>query len=279
MRCDANVSLSGGAKVEIKNISSFKEVAKAISYEVLRQRTFSHGGREGSTETRHWDERRSITIALRAKEEEQDYRYFPEPDLTPIRLTDEHIARIKAEMPELPERRAERYVREYKIPRQVAGELAKRRLLADFFDESSRIYSNRTELANWIGGELRAHLERLEAEGKILPFSPRDFIEFLRLVEGGTITKVQAREVLKDMVKTGNSARSIADAKGLIALRDEHVVQRAVDKLVSNEPELFEKALSDSKAFNYLVGRVLKEEPKADPKSIARVLASKLKKR
>ncbi len=278
MRCDANVSLRGGPRVEIKNISSFREVAKALGYEILRQKTFGHGRNKGSTETRHWDERRSITIAVRTKEEEQDYRYFPEPDLPPLRLTKQNIEMIKSEMPELRQPRAERYAHDYKIPRRAARELAKSEVLANFFNESVRIYANSTELANWITSELRAQLERAEAKGKSLPFSPRDFVELLKLVQVGTITRVQAREVLKEMVKTGSSPRSIVDVRGLTAVRDESLLERAVDKVISEEPELFGKAGRDSKVFNYLVGRVLKEEPKAEPKSIAKRLAFRLKK-
>lgn len=278
MRCDANVSLWGGPRVEIKNISSFSEVAKALSYEMLRQKTFSQGSNEGATETRHWDERRSITIAVRTKEKEEDYRYFPEPDLPQLHLTRENIERIRSEMPELQQPRAERYVDDYKIPRRAASELAKSEVLANFFDESARMYADSTGLANWIAGELRAQLERPEAKGKSLPFSPRDFVELLKLVQGGTITRIQARGVLKEMVKTGSSARSIVDARGLSAVRDERLLERAVEKVLSEEEPLLEKAGSDSKVFNYLIGRVLKEEPKAEPKTIAKLLALRIKK-
>lgn len=278
MRCDANVSLSGGPRVEIKNISSFKEVAKALSYEILRQKTFSQGSNEGTTETRHWDERRSITMAVRKKEKEEDYRYFPEPDLPPLQLTRENIERIRSEMPELQQQKAERYVEDYKIPRRAASELAKREVLANLFEESAKMYADSTGLANWIAGDLRAQLERPEAKGKSLPFTPRDFVELLKLVKGGTITRVQAKEVLNEMVKTGSSAQSIVDAKGLSAVRDERQIERALRKVLSEEEALLEKAGSDSKVFNYLIGRVLKIEPKAEPKTIAKLLALRLKK-
>src|SRR5271155_1142440 len=121
MRCDANISLAGGARVEVKNISSFKEVEKALNYEILRQRTFSGNA---TSETRHWDERRSITIALRSKEEEQDYRYFPEPDLRPIVLSPKAIAQVNKAMPEVADARAARYVKEFGLSPQLAKELA-----------------------------------------------------------------------------------------------------------------------------------------------------------
>jgi aspartyl-tRNA(Asn)/glutamyl-tRNA(Gln) amidotransferase subunit B len=134
MRCDANVSLGGEGRVEIKNISSFREVEKALSYEILRQETFAGDAVRSGSETRHWDERRSITISLRVKEEEQDYRYFPEPDLVPITLGKRDVERIRTAMPELPESKAARYVKQLGLQPQVAMELAGNRELSRFFE-------------------------------------------------------------------------------------------------------------------------------------------------
>ena len=151
MRCDANISLAGGARVEVKNISSFKEVEKALNYEILRQRTFSGNA---TSETRHWDERRSITIALRSKEEEQDYRYFPEPDLRPIVLPPETIAKIRSAMPEVADAKAARYAKEFGLSPQLAKELAANKELSAFFDRCAKLYDGYQEMAGLIVGEL-----------------------------------------------------------------------------------------------------------------------------
>jgi aspartyl-tRNA(Asn)/glutamyl-tRNA(Gln) amidotransferase subunit B len=275
MRCDANISLGHGERVEIKNISSFREVAKALSYEILRQRTFSNEV-SGKSETRHWDERRSITISLRTKEEEQDYRYFPEPDIPAIFLTSSDIKKIEAKMPELPELRAQRFIKEYRIPVQTAMELVKNEEVASFFESCAKMSSDPAKIANWILGDIRAQVDHFHDEGKSLALTPQSFIELLDLVDAGRITKVQARDVLKLMVKTGRSPSAIVRSKGL-GILDERDVYRAVDKIIATKREVFEQAKREKKAFNYLIGQVLREEPKAEPKLIAKAIAMKLK--
>ena len=180
MRCDANISLAGGARVEVKNISSFKEVEKALNYEILRQRTFSGNA---TSETRHWDERRSITIALRSKEEEQDYRYFPEPDLQPIVLDAGQIAAVRKSMPEVAQAKAARYERDFGLAPQLAKELAANAEMASFFDESASLHDGYQELASLIVGELSGR-----RQGREHRISADEFVGLVKMVESNTIT-------------------------------------------------------------------------------------------
>ncbi len=274
MRCDANVSIGGGGRVEIKNISSFKEVEKALSYEILRQETFGGRASQSGGETRHWDERRSITISLRHKEEEQDYRYFPEPDLVPIVFGKEDIERLRKAMPEVPESRAARYVGELGLQPQVAMELAGNLELARFFEACVSIAAKPVELANSVMGDLAPYV----TDGKI-PISPEDFSELFSLVQGKRITRSQAREVLRDAVTTRRSPRAIVESRGVSAVTDRSAIERVVDRVLAQRPELAEEARSDQKVFSYLIGQVLKEESKAEPRLVARAISERLRKR
>ncbi len=270
MRCDANVSLVGGARVEIKNISSFKEVEKALNYEILRQGKFSGGT---TSETRHWDERRSITIALRSKEEEQDYRYFPEPDLPAIVLEPGEIERIRGATPEAADAKASRFASEYGMTLQLAKELAASRALSSFFEECARLGSGRGEVASFI-------LAEMGRESQISPsmVSPAQFVDLMRMVEAKSITRAQAKEVLGEMARTGESVKEIVKTRRFSAISDEEAIGRIVEKVISGMPEMAAKARADPKVLGYLVGQVRKEEPSAVPSVVARVLAQKIKK-
>ena len=274
MRCDANVSLGGRGRIEIKNISSFREVEKALSYEILRQQAFvGDAGRSGS-ETRHWDERRSITISLRVKEEEQDYRYFPEPDLVPIMLGKSDIERISRSMPELPDTRTARYIKELGLKPQVAMELARNLKLTRFFEECLEIGAKPVELANSVISDIAPHM----TDGKI-PISAADFSELVSFIDDKRITRAQAREVLREAVATRASPRKIVESRGLSAVTDESAIEKIVDRVLALRPELAEEARSNQKVFSYIIGQVLKEESKAEPKLIAKAISKRLRKR
>jgi aspartyl-tRNA(Asn)/glutamyl-tRNA(Gln) amidotransferase subunit B len=268
MRCDANISLAGGARVEVKNISSFKEVEKALNYEILRQRTFSGNA---SSETRHWDERRSITIALRSKEEEQDYRYFPEPDLGPILLDASAIAAVRGAMPEVADARASRYAKDFGLSRQLAKELSANKELSEFFEKCAKLDKGYQEMAGLIVGELSGGpLPRAGA----LP--PEEFVALVKLVESSAITRAQAKEALREALRTGGRVGEVVKQRNLSAVVDERAIAALIERVVSARPEALEEARSDKKSFSYLVGQVLKEEPKAQPGVVAKMLAKRL---
>jgi len=268
MRCDANISLAGGARVEVKNISSFKEVEKALNYEILRQRTFSGNA---SSETRHWDERRSITIALRSKEEEQDYRYFPEPDLRPIVLEPAAIASVQRAMPEVVDARASRYANEFGLSKQLAKELAANKDLSAFFEECAKLGQGHQEMAGLIVGELSAR--PLPAAGAL---PPEDFPALVKMIETSAITRAQAKEALREGLRTGHRVVDVVKQKNLSAVVDERAIAALIDRVVAARPGALEEARGDKKSFSYLVGQVLKEEPKAQPGVVAKLLAQRL---
>jgi aspartyl-tRNA(Asn)/glutamyl-tRNA(Gln) amidotransferase subunit B len=270
MRCDANISLAGGARVEVKNISSFKEVEKALNYEILRQRTFSGNA---TSETRHWDERRSITIALRSKEEEQDYRYFPEPDLRAIVLEPDAIAGVRKAMPEVADTRASRYAK-FGLSPQLAKELAANRELATFFDECAKLHDGYQEMAGLIVGELSGG-----AIAGPRAMTPEEFVGLVRMVESSSITRAQAKEAIRESLRTGKPVRQVVQLRNLSAVVDETAIAVIIERVAAARPEAVVEARSDKKAFNYMVGQVLKEEPKAQPAVVAKLLAQRLRRK
>ncbi|HUH99762.1 MAG TPA: Asp-tRNA(Asn)/Glu-tRNA(Gln) amidotransferase GatCAB subunit B, partial [Nitrososphaerales archaeon] len=269
MRCDANISLAGGARVEVKNISSFKEVEKALNYEILRQKTFSGNA---TSETRHWDERRSITIALRSKEEEQDYRYFPEPDLPPIVLEPGEIEAVRRAMPEVADARASRYSKDLGLPPQLAKELAASKELSTFFDQCSKLSMNYQEMAGLIVGELSGGA--ITAGPKV---TPEAFVELVKMVESNSITRPQAKEALREALRQGKAPVDIVKSRQFSAVIDEKAIAAVIDRVASSRPEALSDARSDKKAFSYFVGQVLKEEPKAQPSVVAKLLSQRLR--
>jgi aspartyl-tRNA(Asn)/glutamyl-tRNA(Gln) amidotransferase subunit B len=275
MRCDANVSVSGGGRVEVKNISSFKEVEKALNYEILRQSTFSGTEANAVGETRHWDERRSITISLRLKEGEQDYRYFPEPDIPIVTLRADYVAMVRKGTPEVPEARAERYVKEYGLAMQIATELSRDAALSRYFEETSALNKRGPEVANWVMGDSRERIQKMLAGGG-KAVSAQSLAELLGMVETRKVTRAQARDIFRDMLATGRSPTEIAGKTDVGVVSDEQAIAELVDKVLK-ETAVAEEAKSDSKAFNYLVGQVLRAERKADPKVVAKMIRKKLR--
>ncbi len=269
MRCDANISLAGGARVEVKNISSFKEVEKALNYEILRQRTFSGNA---TSETRHWDERRSITIALRSKEEEQDYRYFPEPDLGPIVLGASAVAAVRKGMPEVAGAKAARYVKDFGLSPQLARELAARNDLSSFFEECAKLDSAYQEMAGLIVGELEGGAVAGERA-----ISPQDFVALVRKVASNSITRAQAKEALREALRTGKRVGEVVQQKNLSAVVDEKAIGAVIEGVLLARPGALDEARNDKKAFSYLVGQVLEDEPRAQPGVVAKLLAQKIR--
>ncbi|MDA4113466.1 MAG: Asp-tRNA(Asn)/Glu-tRNA(Gln) amidotransferase subunit GatB [Thaumarchaeota archaeon] len=272
MRCDANISVAGGeARVEVKNISSFREVEKALNYEILRQGTFSGTGGLAVSETRHWDERRSITISLRLKEGEQDYRYFPEPDIPAVILSQGYLEQVRSATPEVPEARAERYVRELNLAPQTAEELSRDEGLSLFFEETVRSFKKGPEIANWLLGEVPEQT-RPKLTGEERSVTPQGLSELLAMLDSGRVTRPQAKEIFKQMTATGNRPSELkgSETEGVVA--DEGAIEKVVSRLIG-EGEVAREAKRNPKAFNYLVGQVLRLEPRADPKVVAKTIA------
>jgi len=277
MRCDANISLAGGKRVEVKNISSFKEVERALKYEVTRQRSLLARGRSVAMETRHWDEVKRVTISLRAKEEEHDYRYFPEPDLVPIVVSSEYVGKVEAAMPELPDARCERFLSKYGIPSYDATVLTSDKALADFFEECVKLGGDAKKVSNWIMTDFLRWLHEEDLEVPASRVTPQHLVEMIALIEDGTISGKLGKSVLRAMMKTGKSAKEIVEVEGLARIASEREIGELVDKVVEGNPKAVKDAFADEKAMHFLIGQVMKlSRGKADPTLANKVMREKL---
>jgi aspartyl-tRNA(Asn)/glutamyl-tRNA(Gln) amidotransferase subunit B len=277
MRCDANISLTGGTRVEVKNISSFKEVERALGFEIMRQKNLVKKGLAVKLETRHWDETRRVTISLRTKEEEHDYRYFPEPDLVPIVITEDFIENVKVKMPELPEARIQRLVESYSLPRYDAEVLVSDKVLADFFEVAVKLIDRPKDISNWMMGDLLRNLNENNLELTETKLSPEHLVEMIKLIEEGVISGKIGKRVLPEMVSTGKHPSQIIEEKGLVKISSQDVLRNVVEKVFSNNPKCVEDALMDENAVNFLVGQLMRAtKGKADPQLANQMIQEKL---
>ena len=278
MRCDANISIQGGTRVEVKNISSFKEVERALNFEITRQRNLLRTGHRIGQETRHWDEARRVTISLRVKEEEEDYRYFPEADLVPLSISEEEIERKKASMPELPEGHMNRLITQYDISKQNAMTLTDNKALAEFFEEGATNYNHPDLLGNWIVGDLLSYLYEMDIELKDAKLKPGDLVRMLELIDDGTISGKIGKELLKEMLITGKSPDDIINQKEMRRISDREYLNKLTDEIFTSNPQAVKDAINDPKAVRYLVGQLMKKTGgKADPQLANSLVNKKLK--
>jgi len=274
MRCDANISIEGGRRVEVKNISSFKEVERALGFELTRQSTLSKGGLRVRRETRHWDEVRRITVSLRVKEEEEDYRYFPEPDLVPVEITDELIEDVKKEMPELPEERMRRLVEEYGISSRMAEVLTSKKALADFFEEAAKEGVGR-RVASLLG-EVLAYMNREGLEIQDLDLNPREFGALSKLVEEGRVSERMAKGIIRKALASKRPLMELV--KGVKEqISDEDTIKMLVEEVVKENRKAVKDAMKNEKAKNFLMGEIMKRSRgRADPRLARLLLERKL---
>ena len=277
MRCDANISLAGGTRVEVKNISSFKEVERALTFEIIRQKDLLEKGLAVERETRHWDEARRITITLRTKEEEHDYRYFPEPDLVPIVITKDFIEEVKARMPELPEARIRRFTATYGLPRYDSGVLVADKALADFFERCVKLYNKPKEISNWMMSDLLRYLHENDLELSESKITPEHLVEMIKLIDEGVISGKIAKRILPEVILTGRRPWQIVEQEGLMKIASREVLEKTADKVFTENPKAVEDALVNEKAIHFLVGQIMKEtKGKADPELANQVIRERL---
>jgi aspartyl-tRNA(Asn)/glutamyl-tRNA(Gln) amidotransferase subunit B len=265
MRCDANISLRDakyntlGTKVEIKNMNSFKAVKKALQFEVNRQKTLLTEGIEIIQETRHWDEAKNVTVSMRSKEEAHDYRYFPEPDLLPLKLDLKMINEIKRNLPELPEVRRERFINNYQIPKYDAEILTSTKALGDFYEKAASLYSNSKALSNWIMGELIHYLNENKVGIEDSPISPEKLVGMLKLMDDGIVSGKMAKSIFEKMFKTGKDASIIVKESGIAQITDKNELFRVIDRVIKENPGSVEDFNEGKeKALHYLVGQVMR---------------------
>jgi aspartyl-tRNA(Asn)/glutamyl-tRNA(Gln) amidotransferase subunit B len=278
MRCDANISIKEGARVEIKNISSFKEVERALNYEILRQMNLISKGEKVLRETRHWDEIRKVTISLREKEEEYDYRYFPEPDILPIHITQELIESIRLKMPELPDERAERFIKLYGIPQYDANILVSQKALADFFEECVKLFNEPKTISNWIISDLLGILNNRGLEIQETKITPIAMVEMLKMIKDGIISGKIGKIILPEIVETGKMPSQIVKEKNMIRISDEDFIRKIVEEVFIENEKAVKDALINENAINFLIGQVMKKtKGKGDPKLVNEIVRNKIK--
>jgi aspartyl-tRNA(Asn)/glutamyl-tRNA(Gln) amidotransferase subunit B len=283
-RCDANISLRPagaagyGTRTEIKNMNSFKNVEKALEFEIRRQRAALEDGAEIIQETRLWDAGRGLTLSMRGKEESHDYRYFPDPDLIPLEVSDGWIESVRRELPELPEAKRQRFVRQYELPEYDARILTSSKSLASYFEEIVRLHPSPKTVSNWIMVELLRELKRdnREIEDCLIP-APH-LAALLNLMEKGVISGKIAKTVFEDMYRTGKTPQAIVEEKGLTQVTDAGQIEAAVEEVLQTQLEkVADYKAGKTKLFGFFVGEVMKRtKGKANPKLVNELLKQKL---
>jgi len=283
-RCDANVSLrprgetAFGTRTELKNMNSFRNVQRALEYEIKRQQYLLESGGVVIQETRLWDDTQGVTHSMRSKEEAHDYRYFPDPDLVPIAIGERWIDEIRTSLPELPPEKRERFIRDYQIPAYDAGVLTAIRALADYYEEVVRLSGKPKIAANWVMGDLLRFLNEDRRDIRDCPLHPAQLAEMIRLIEDGTISGKMAKDIIEDMYKTGETPRAIIEMKGLVQITDEGALTATIQEVMEANPtQLAQYRGGKEKLFGFFVGQVMKAtQGKANPQLINDILKKML---
>jgi aspartyl-tRNA(Asn)/glutamyl-tRNA(Gln) amidotransferase subunit B len=283
-RCDANVSIRPqgaaqfGTKVEIKNMNSFRAVERAIEYEIKRQAEVLDGGGHLVQETRLWDADREVTRSMRSKEYADDYRYFPEPDLLPLVVSEEWIEETRRGLPELPDARRQRFVQEYGLPAYDAEVLTLRKDVADYYEAAVRRYRNPKALSNWVMGDVLRIIRERKLDNALVihdwPVPPERLAAMVELIDSGEISGKIAKSVFDEMVSTGKAPVQIVAEQGLTQVSDESAILSAVDAvLTANADKVAQYRGGKDKLFGFFVGQVMKAtQGKANPQKVNELL-------
>jgi aspartyl-tRNA(Asn)/glutamyl-tRNA(Gln) amidotransferase subunit B len=287
-RCDANVSIRRpgatelGTKVEIKNMNSFRNVERAIEFELKRQAQALDEGARLVQETRLWDPDREVTRSMRSKESAHDYRYFPEPDLLPLLVSDEWIEEVRRGLPELPDARRARFARDYALPEYDADVLTMRKDVADYYEEAVRHHKNPKALSNWVMGDILRIIRERKLDNALVihdwPVPPERLAAMVELIDSGEISGKIAKSVFEEMVNTGKTPVQIVDEQGLKQISDEGPIIAAVEQVIAANPEkVAEYRSGKDKLFGFFVGQAMKAtQGKANPQKLNELLRAKL---
>ena len=284
LRCDVNLSVRPagstemGTRTEMKNINSFKAIARAIAYEARRQIELIEEGKRVVQETRRWDENKDATFSMRSKENAQDYRYFPEPDIPPMEITDEYLDSARQELPEMALEKKRRYVAQFGLPEYDAGMITGQKALADFFEAAVALGGAPKELANWIMGEVLRTLKEKALEAKQMPLSPATLVKLLELVRQGKINRNTAVEVFAAIWDTDGDPEAYVQEHGLEQVSDAGLVESVVEQVFADNPKsIADYQAGKQKAFGFLVGQTMRQlKGKADPKVVNQIIREKL---
>ncbi|HEY9852333.1 MAG TPA: Asp-tRNA(Asn)/Glu-tRNA(Gln) amidotransferase subunit GatB [Leptolyngbyaceae cyanobacterium] len=285
LRCDVNISVRPvgeskfGTKVEIKNMNSFSAIQRAIEYEIDRQIAALEAGERIIQETRLWEEGSQRTISMRTKEGSSDYRYFPEPDLTPIEVSSAQLEKWKSELPELPAEKRHRYEKELALSAYDARVLTDDRTVAEFFEATVAAGGNSKQAANWVMGDITAYLNNEKLTISQIALKPDTLAELLSLIESGTISGKIAKEILPQLLTKGGSAKELVEKKGLTQISDPKALESTIDEILAANPkELEQYRNGKTKLLGFFVGQVMKKTSgRADPQLTNQLLAQKLK--
>jgi aspartyl-tRNA(Asn)/glutamyl-tRNA(Gln) amidotransferase subunit B len=285
LRCDVNISVRRGpdapfgVKVEIKNMNSFSAIQKAIDYEIARQIKAYEAGEPVVQETRLWDETKQLTKSMRSKEGASDYRYFPDPDLGPIEVSPEQREAWRAELPELPAAKRHRYAEQLGLSIYDARVLTDERPMAEYFEAAVAAGGDPKAVANWVTGDIAAHVNANRLSIAELPLTPEQLAEMVQLIEAGTISGKIAKDLLPELLEKGGSVAAIVEARGLGMISDPAAITAIVDELLAAHPE--EVAAfrgGKTKLQGFFVGQLMKRTGgRADPKLANRILSEQLK--
>ncbi len=286
LRCDANVSVRPvgeskfGIKTELKNMNSFRGVEKALEFEIDRQSKLIQSGGKVVQQTALWDSTAGKVIPMRSKEMAHDYRYFPEPDLVPLRVDEKWREGIRESLGELPMARRNRFVEQYALPKYDADVLTEERAVAEYFEEVARQSKDAKLASNWVMGDILRLIKDKKIDITECPIKPAVLAEMLNLISSGTISGKIAKEVFEEMAQTGKSAKTIVSEKGLIQVSDTVVIEKAVDELLAAHPkEVGRYRGGEEKLFGFFVGQLMKAmKGKANPQMANEVLKRKLTK-
>ncbi len=275
MRVDGNISEGDGNRVEIKNVGSFRDIEKALHFEITRQQSLIERGIAVVAETRHWDEARRITVSARSKEEEQDYRYLPESDIPTVVIKDESVEKIKQQMPESIVAKRERYIKKYGIPAQVADVLSSDRFYSDLFDQSHND-KNAKEVSNIITTDLMGFADTREKKLE-LQVTSKHISDLADAITTNKITRNSGKLALQEMVKTGKSLADVISSLDLGHVSDTGSIEKIIDEVFQEEQKAVAEAKQNPDTINYLVGKVMrKTKGKADPATTLDILRKRL---
>jgi aspartyl/glutamyl-tRNA(Asn/Gln) amidotransferase, B subunit len=286
LRCDANISLRPmgqeefGTKSEIKNMNSFKALEKALEYEKQRHAEVLDAGEKIHQETRRWDDAKGVTMLMRSKEQAHDYRYFPEPDLVTLSVSDEWIENVKSTLPELPDSRRKRFMEEYNLPEYDSEVLTASKRLANFFEECVKGYNDPKSASNWVMGEMMRLMNDRNMGIEDIKIKPADLAELLSMIGKGTISGTIAKKVFAEMFDTGKKPKAIVQEKGLVQNSNLDEIRGIVLKVLSeNEQSVIDYKSGKTRAFGFLVGQIMKaSKGKANPAIVNGILKEELDK-
>ena len=280
LRCDVNLSVRPvgqkefGTRTETKNLNSFKAIHNSIEFEIQRQIEVLENGGVIHQETRRFDDVKGVGYAMRSKEDAQDYRYFPEPDLAPIILSDEYINNIKDNLPEMPHIKKERYINEYSLPEYDAEILTSSKKTANFFEKTNSICNNPKAVSNWIMGDFARLLNEKEIEIDESKVTEENLASLIILIDKGTISSKIAKQIFEEMFETGEKAEDIVNKKGLVQISDEGAIKEICQRILDANPQsIADYKAGKDRAIGYLVGQIMKEtKGKANPQIVNKIL-------